>query len=662
VVYSGYLIDIYCYRLQEQGGLSLDGSDIIRAPWDHTVHCLRDVPVCRTYYLAENRATDGTSDYHMKLILDDTSNRNALALVSSTRKIDDFKVTARGMHDGRGNLINASFEECSGNRCDGVCTGSCAIDTPSVTNSTSSTIATEVQLGQHMTAEYSTSQNGAHVNFTVKLNSDGWLAFGVSSDGTMTSGGNGSDVFVCSGGEVKRYWITSFRPSGGVAVPGSECAHGPVSMMKFSRTVLSQNGRERSINLSPGISSHLVWAHGSSRTMGYHGGSRGSVVVELGNRASTTVMPTSTLVAPSRKPDAGYVELGAHMSMEYSHDVTGITFTVRFQGDGWIGIGVSPDGTMTGSGAGSDVIACSGGQVKRYWVTSVQLSGGIDVPGSECTHGGTTTMKFTRAALAGSGSQKDISTVPGTLTKFIWAHGSTRSIAYHGTSRGTVSVDVGAHGSGVSASIAPPATLWIHAACMLVAWGALIPFGVAWARLERQNTNQFQSKPVWFAYHRIFQSVGCVLQLAGFACAVAFVQKGGHSHFSTLHTVLGLVVVLLGALQPLNAVFRPHPHKDNSHKNLFNARTLWEYMHKGTGYFAVVLGIVNVVIGILATKNRNYGNAIVPIIAIAIGFFGVCLLVYVMFKLIRHHVSPSNIPDQTLQEGDSQKQVSPTDP
>jgi len=506
-VYSGYLIDIYCYRLQEQGGLSLDGSDIIRAPWEHTVHCLRDVPACRTYYLAENRATDGASDYHMKFLLDDTSNQNALTLISSTQTIDDFKVIARGMHDGRGNLINASFEECFGNRCDGVCTGSCAID--------------------------------------------------------------------------------------------------------------------------------------------------------------TSVMPTSTPVAPSRRPDSGHVKLGAQMSMEYSPslDMMDISFTVKLQGDGWIGIGVSPDGTMTGSGAGSDVIACSGGQVKRYWVTSVQLSGGFDVPGAECKHGGVTTMKFTRAALAESGSQKPISTVRGMLTKFIWAHGSTRSLTYHGTSRGTVSVDVGAGGSGVSVSIAPPATLWIHAACMLFAWGALIPFGVAWARLERQNTNQFQSKPVWFAYHRICQSIGCLLQLAGVACAVVFVEKGGHSHFSTLHTILGLVVVLLGALQPLNAVFRPHPHKDNSQAHFLNARTMWEYMHKGTGYLAVLFGILNVVCGILATKNRNYGHAIVPIMSTAMGLFGVCLLVYVVFKLIRHHVSPSSIPDQDQRDEDGwQKQESQADP
>jgi len=173
----------------------------------------------------------------------------------------------------------------------------------------------------------------------------------------------------------------------------------------------------------------------------------------------------------------------------------------------------------------------------------------------------------------------------------------------------------------------------VHTACMLVALGALIPFGVAWARLERQNTNQFQGKPVWFAYHRICQSIGCLLQLAGVACAVVFVEKGGHSHFSTLHTILGLVVVLLGALQRLNAVFRPHPHKDNSQTHFLNARTMWEYMHKGTGYLAVLFGILNVVCGILATKNRNYGHAIVPIMSTAMGLFGVCLLVYVVFSL-----------------------------
>jgi len=128
VEYKGYLIDIYCYRLVRWGWRAFDGTDVIREPWTHTVHCLRDVPQCRTYYLAENRGTGTTKNYRMKFVLDAVGNQRALDLIRATRREKNFTVTARGIHDGKGNLNNAMFEECFGDQCDGVCSGSCAQD------------------------------------------------------------------------------------------------------------------------------------------------------------------------------------------------------------------------------------------------------------------------------------------------------------------------------------------------------------------------------------------------------------------------------------------------------------------------------------------------------------------------------------------------------
>ena len=59
--------------------------------------------------------------------------------------------------------------------------------------------------------------------------SPGWVGLGVSTDGTMNSGGAGSDVVLCSessggGLEVKRYWVTAkAKPTNGAAVAGATC-------------------------------------------------------------------------------------------------------------------------------------------------------------------------------------------------------------------------------------------------------------------------------------------------------------------------------------------------------------------------------------------------------------------------------------------------------
>lgn len=55
--YKGYLVDNFCYERAKAGQLALDGSDIIKEPWKHTIHCLRDPPQCREsgYYVAYNK-------------------------------------------------------------------------------------------------------------------------------------------------------------------------------------------------------------------------------------------------------------------------------------------------------------------------------------------------------------------------------------------------------------------------------------------------------------------------------------------------------------------------------------------------------------------------------------------------------------------------------
>ncbi len=67
-----------------------------------------------------------------------------------------------------------------------------------------------------------------------------------------------------------------------------------------------------------------------------------------------------------------------------------------------------------------------------------------------------------------------------------------------------------------------------------------------------------QAKPAfWFQAHRAIQSLGLIVSIIAFILALDMVPKG--SHFTKVHHKLGLAVMILGILQPMNALIRPHP-------------------------------------------------------------------------------------------------------
>lgn len=167
----------------------------------------------------------------------------------------------------------------------------------------------------------------------------------------------------------------------------------------------------------------------------------------------------------------------------------------------------------------------------------------------------------------------------------------------------------------------PGALLALHAGCMLLSWGCLLPLGVVWARNSRTSDKMLGGHPIWFAGHRILQSVGWLVQLVGFAAI--FVFKRG-SHFRVRHEIIGLIVVCLGTTQPLNAQLRHlkcvgHFFADGSKTG---RRRIWELSHKGVGYAAVTLGALNVVAGIFHAKQMRFGGGLTTL---AVAFATICL-------------------------------------
>ncbi|XP_060068247.1 uncharacterized protein LOC132548400 [Ylistrum balloti] len=130
---------------------------------------------------------------------------------------------------------------------------------------------------------------------------------------------------------------------------------------------------------------------------------------------------------------------------------------------------------------------------------------------------------------------------------------------------------------------------WIllHGIFMMLGWGCLLIWGAIIARY-------FNGKgKVWFIFHVSFQVSGLLLATVGVVFAVISVQS---KHFMFAHGAIGLLVMLLGFLQPVNACFRGKRPEKGEIKTL--RRKIWEILHHFSGYIAIVLAVVNISLGL----------------------------------------------------------------
>ena len=243
---------------------------------------------------------------------------------------------------------------------------------------------------------------------------------------------------------------------------------------------------------------------------------------------------------------------------------------------GYVGVGFSSDGAMVGSdavigwcgsgGAAGTVGAYSLGGKTPASVTATSTFS-VSATSASCVDGATT-IKFT---LDASSAPRAFN--PEAPLKLIWALSDTPSISYHSKS-GTMQVSLT---SGGTSSVERPFATYqwqlIHGLLMMASWGAMLPIGALVPRLFKKRLSR---NGVWFKLHRGFQSAGLLVAIAGLAIALTRPEFGA---INTIHGYLGLVVMIIGILQPMNAFFRPHPPKGGQEKTC--GRFAWEILHKG---------------------------------------------------------------------------------
>lgn len=158
-----------------------------------------------------------------------------------------------------------------------------------------------------------------------------------------------------------------------------------------------------------------------------------------------------------------------------------------------------------------------------------------------------------------------------------------------------------------------------HGIMMIVSWCLLLPIGIAMS-LFRSVTG---SDGKWYRYHWMLQLAGLSVAVSAFILVVVEMNSlSGHfSGSNAAHKIIGLIVMIIAVLQPLNALIRPHVPKDGEEKT--TKRKVWEVYHKNAGRLAALAAIVNCALGALAVSS-NYGNSAA---VFAWAAFGACLAV-----------------------------------
>lgn len=306
--------------------------------------------------------------------------------------------------------------------------------------------------------------------------------------------------------------------------------------------------------------------------------------------------------------------------------------------EGTLAIGFGPsDGMMIPGTAVIGIYGGAGDSVQRYTLSSrtmggvsLMADGGGLLPNATISRvDGLVTLRFAR----------DISSANidgATPTSLIWATSNVGSKSYHGAQRGAFRLQL--DGASVAGGIGisdKSYTVLAHALCMLLGWGIFLPIGTALAAGMRDKLGA----PLWYTLHRNMQCFGLVLAIAGvlvITCSDFVVDFNQYSN----HGNLGVIVTIIGALQPLNGFLRPDKKAPR--------RYAWAYLHKGSGWLGLLLAAATIFMGIKKfdeTQGATFPGAVDGIRATYIVVLVFTATLVVRGAFFGGHDPPPKAPD-----------------
>ena len=159
--------------------------------------------------------------------------------------------------------------------------------------------------------------------------------------------------------------------------------------------------------------------------------------------------------------------------------------------------------------------------------------------------------------------------------------------------------------------------LMMHGILMFLGWGVFLQAGAFIARYLRFKD------PLWFHLHRFCQITGLVIAIIGFI--LAFFQVSFPLFW---HGAFGIIVMIIGVQQPINAIFRPHIEKG---KKPSLKRLIWSYFHIYSGRFALILALINITLGLFLILAPTYiwSTWFAMLIALA--------MLYIIFEIAKQY-------------------------
>ncbi|XP_022089206.1 putative ferric-chelate reductase 1 isoform X2 [Acanthaster planci] len=320
-------------------------------------------------------------------------------------------------------------------------------------------------------------------------------------------------------------------------------------------------------------------------------------------------------------------------------------FSLRARADGWVAVGFRP-ADATGNGMiPADVYACTSREQVRRSINQ-RLDGSLNsvarLPPNDTvslqnasSSNGVITCTFTRKPnFEGDESFYDIG---GNNQYFILlAYGN--SIQSDGTIQGNIHAErwSTAEARNLQTDFSRPmaegeALPKAHASLMVIAWLGFASVGITMARFFKPmwpNSKLLGTK-VWFALHRICM-VSCVLCFS-VAFVLIFVHLEGFVELSetlsVIHAICGIAVTVLGIINPIMALFRPHPGTAN--------RPIFNWAHWGVGTGAHLLALATIFIGIGINGSSLLDGLPNYVFIVMVVFIVFHIVMWILFEIQR---------------------------
>ncbi|KAL9950259.1 hypothetical protein ACROYT_G042734 [Oculina patagonica] len=150
-----------------------------------------------------------------------------------------------------------------------------------------------------------------------------------------------------------------------------------------------------------------------------------------------------------------------------------------------------------------------------------------------------------------------------------------------------------------------------HGCLMVIAWVGFASIGIFMARYMKVAFGEkvLLGTKAWFTFHRSLMVLTVLVTII--SIIIIFVHAGRWTKEAGAHPVTGIIVLVLAVIQPIMALFRPHPGEAN--------RYIFNWAHRGVGLSALIMAVVTVFLGIRLPDASLEDSALYAMIVYCVG-------------------------------------------